>query len=295
MEMHQVRYFLAACDALNFTRAAEICHVSQPALTKAIKLLEEELGGALLDRRLRPMRLTRLGERLRERFAAISGIAADIKAEANLYSRNERENAAVGIVNTLGAERSFALIEALAAALPETDLSFRHCAQADLLMALAEGDLECAVIADCEGAGEGFDYAPLFTERYFLAVSPSHPMAKKGAISLRELGGASYIHRVHCELNDRTEALLREKGIEVGNRFTTDQDDLARRMIAGGLGVAILPDCLFAPALAKCAIVDESLERTISLARARGRAPAPLAERIGSAVIAHFAAAPSRR
>jgi LysR family hydrogen peroxide-inducible transcriptional activator len=50
MEMHQVRYFLAVADTLNFTRAAEQCHVSQPALTRAIQQLEEELGGLLLRR-----------------------------------------------------------------------------------------------------------------------------------------------------------------------------------------------------------------------------------------------------
>ena len=50
MEMHQVRYFLAVADTLNFTRAAELCYVSQPALTRAIQQLEEELGGLLLRR-----------------------------------------------------------------------------------------------------------------------------------------------------------------------------------------------------------------------------------------------------
>ena len=50
MEMHQVRYFLAACDTLNFTRAAEICHISQPALTTAIKKLEDDLGSPLFHR-----------------------------------------------------------------------------------------------------------------------------------------------------------------------------------------------------------------------------------------------------
>src|SRR6266508_3925158 len=51
MEMHQIRYFLALCEELNFTRAARRCGVSQPSLTTAISVLERELGGALFDRK----------------------------------------------------------------------------------------------------------------------------------------------------------------------------------------------------------------------------------------------------
>ncbi|MGC1624341.1 MAG: LysR family transcriptional regulator, partial [Pseudolabrys sp.] len=50
MEMHQVRYFLAVADELNFTRAAEKCNVSQPSLSRAIKMLEFEFGGDLFRR-----------------------------------------------------------------------------------------------------------------------------------------------------------------------------------------------------------------------------------------------------
>ena len=48
MQIHQVRYFLAVCETLNFTRASEACNVTQPALTRAIQKLEEELGGLLI-------------------------------------------------------------------------------------------------------------------------------------------------------------------------------------------------------------------------------------------------------
>ena len=61
MEMHQVRYFLAVADELNFTRAAERCHVAQPSLTRAIKLLEEELGGPLFHRERANTHLSELG------------------------------------------------------------------------------------------------------------------------------------------------------------------------------------------------------------------------------------------
>src|SRR6266700_10820 len=61
MEIHQVRYFLAVCDALNFTRAAAKCHVTQPSLTRAIQLLEKEFGGRLFHRERSKVQLTELG------------------------------------------------------------------------------------------------------------------------------------------------------------------------------------------------------------------------------------------
>src|ERR1700676_4195535 len=64
MEMHQVRYFLAAAAELNFTKAAEKCNVSQPSLTRAIKQLEGELGGDLFRRERPQAQLTELGERM---------------------------------------------------------------------------------------------------------------------------------------------------------------------------------------------------------------------------------------
>ena len=65
MEMHQVRYFLAVADLLNFTKAANSCNVSQPSLTRAIKLLEEEFGGQLFHRERANTHLTELGRTVR--------------------------------------------------------------------------------------------------------------------------------------------------------------------------------------------------------------------------------------
>ena len=61
MEMHQIRYFLAIADKLNFTRAAEVCAVTQPAMTRAIQNLELELGGPLFHRERANTHLSELG------------------------------------------------------------------------------------------------------------------------------------------------------------------------------------------------------------------------------------------
>ena len=64
MELHEIRYFLALSKTLNFTKAAEMCNVSQPALTRAIQKMEDELGGLLFSRERSNTHLTELGRML---------------------------------------------------------------------------------------------------------------------------------------------------------------------------------------------------------------------------------------
>src|SRR5260370_42525149 len=71
VEMHQIRYFLAVCETLNFTRAAGACNVSQPSLTRAIKGLEDELGGPLFRRERNNTHLTSLGEMMRPHLTQV--------------------------------------------------------------------------------------------------------------------------------------------------------------------------------------------------------------------------------
>ena len=71
MEMHQIRYFLALCEELNFTKAAERCNVAQPSLTRAIKLLEDEFGGELVHRERANTHLTELGRMMRPHLTEV--------------------------------------------------------------------------------------------------------------------------------------------------------------------------------------------------------------------------------
>src|SRR4029079_17272035 len=68
MDMHHIRYFLAVCETLNFTRAAEKCNVTQPALSRAIQQLENEVGGLLFRRERSLTHITDLGALLRPRM-----------------------------------------------------------------------------------------------------------------------------------------------------------------------------------------------------------------------------------
>lgn len=102
MEMHQIRYFLAVCEAENFTRAAEQCHVSQPALTTAIKKLEEEFGGALFHRRRGRATLTELGELTRPYIEQVQGQAEAARSVADSFRLLKQAPLNVGVMATIG-------------------------------------------------------------------------------------------------------------------------------------------------------------------------------------------------
>ncbi|HET7805417.1 MAG TPA: LysR family transcriptional regulator [Pseudolabrys sp.] len=82
MKIRQVTYFLALCEEQSFTRAARRCGVAQPSLTRAIQLLEQEIGGRLFKRGKSSVRLTELGAQVHPHFVRISQATENIKGTA---------------------------------------------------------------------------------------------------------------------------------------------------------------------------------------------------------------------
>ena len=105
MEMHQVRYFLAVADTLNFTRAAEQCHVSQPALTRAIQQLEEELGGLLLRRERKLTHLTDFGQLIEPHLRQLAADAEAAKTTAKRFLNLQQADIRLGVMCTIGPAR----------------------------------------------------------------------------------------------------------------------------------------------------------------------------------------------
>jgi DNA-binding transcriptional LysR family regulator len=105
MEMHQVHYFLAVADTLNFTRAAEQCHVSQPALTRAIQQLEEELGGLLLRRERKLTHLTDFGRLIEPHLRQLFADAEAARTTARKFLNLQEAQIRLGVMCTQSARR----------------------------------------------------------------------------------------------------------------------------------------------------------------------------------------------
>lgn len=273
MEMQQVRYFLALARTLNFTRAAEECHVTQPALTRSIKLLEDELGGALIRRERSHSHLTELGRRMQPMLQQCYDAAVSAKSLAKAVQGSEIAPMSVAVshcVNTTILARHFAEI---ARAFPGVELRMRRGPASAVAAALRNGDVDLAIAGPIEH-WERLDAWPLFREGIDLMVGPDHPLARTGATgaALDQLAGEIFLRRVECEIRSGLAASLPQHGPagRVEHEVETDHDLLA--LVEANVGVAFLSATGPQPAVAKrVKLLDHELWRTIAVYSVAGR------------------------
>ena len=111
MEMHQVRYFLAVCRTLNFTKAAEECNVAQPSLTRAVQKLEEELGGPLFHRERANTHLTELGRLMLPHLEQTFSGAAAARRVSHELAQMKKVPLKLGIMSTIAPDEIVSLID----------------------------------------------------------------------------------------------------------------------------------------------------------------------------------------
>ena len=145
MEMQQVRYFLALARTLNFTRAAELANVSQPALTRAIQQLEHELGGPLFHRERQNTHLSELGRMMLPYLEQIQTQAEAARLRAQAVRNAERVTLKIGVMCTIGPAMISDLIVTFRASHPDVKLEVTDRSASQLLDMLSRGDLELAL------------------------------------------------------------------------------------------------------------------------------------------------------
>ena len=277
MEMHQVRYFLAVCQELNFTRAAQRCNVAQPSLTRAIKQLEEELGGPLFHRERVNTHLSELGSMVRPYLTEVYQQSQRVKELAGNFGRLENSVLKLGIMCTVAPRHLVDLIAAVHSRHQGLELQLADARAALLQEQLINGDLELAVY--CLAGDQKDDrlhYMPLFREQMMIVVNPQHRLARLNAIPARELDGECYLNRINCEFNGYAGPIWREHGAQVKMIYRSERDDWILSMVAAGLGFGFMPEfCVERSDVVARPAVDPEFWREVNLVTVRGRPHSP--------------------
>ncbi len=276
MDLHHIRYFLAVCETLNFTRAAEACNVTQPALSRAVQQLEEEVGGQLFRRERNFTHLTDLGMLMRPRLQQILTTVGEAKREAKQFLTLENAQIKAGIMCTVGPTRFTGLLADFRMRYPGVSLELVEGMPSALATKLERGEIDIAIMASAEGFPERLDLRLLYRERFLIACPAAHRFTAKNAVRMAEVIGENYLLRLNCEYNNSIEELLRRMGGDAHICYQSEREDWIQNMVAGGLGICCIPEfSAVLPGLELRPVIEPEVWREINLVTMSGRRMSP--------------------
>ena len=237
--LRQMRFLTAVAETLNFSRAAEICYVTQPTLSAGIKELEDRLGVQLIERTRRNVMLTPLGEEITERAQRLLLDAAEIETLSRAHQNPFKGDLKLGSIPTIGPYLLPQALPAIRQAFPDLRVYMREEMTESLIDGLNAGRLDLILIA-LPFETNSLEILPLFEDGYQLATPADWP-ASRDVEMLTEGGQLMLLEKGHC-LQRHALAAYPGRNLSVQDSFSATSLTTLIAMVSEGLGVTLLPD-----------------------------------------------------
>jgi LysR family hydrogen peroxide-inducible transcriptional activator len=247
MTLTELKYIVATARELHFGRAAEVCSVSQPTLSVAIKKLEAELEVPIFERRASDVVLTPVGEAIVRQAQVVLEQARVVREIAQRGKDPLHGPLRLGVIYTIAPYVLPALVRQVIAQVPNMPLVLQENFTNRLLEQLRAGEIDCALLAE-PLPEQQFATQALYDEPFLAAVPLRHPLAKHPSVTVDMLRKETVflLGNGHC---------FRDHVLEVCPefaRFVSDEDGVRRNfegssletikhMVAAGMGVTVVP------------------------------------------------------
>jgi LysR family transcriptional regulator, hydrogen peroxide-inducible genes activator len=240
MSLTELKFIVAVAQERNFRRAAEKCFVTQPALSLAIKKLEDELNIIIFERSRTDVTMTDIGEKIVEQAEKVLEETARIKQLAEVGKNQLIGTFKLGMIHSVGPYLLPEIIPILRNIAPDMPLEVEENLTANLETQLRNGVIDAAIIA-LPFDIPGLQYRVLYDEEFDVVVPNQHHWANRKYIKPEELSEEKVLllNSGHCFSNQVTQAcpeLSRKGEILQGNSLET-----IRNMVASNLGITVLP------------------------------------------------------
>ncbi len=272
LDIRRVRYFLRLSETLNFSRTARDFGVSQPALTKAVKRLEETVGGALIRREGLHTHLTPLGNKMLEQFRDLDASASRVEYAARRLVHGDMPQIQIGVMCTVGPQPLTNFLAGYQRSKPKLEVVLRDLARSELTKVLLSGAVDVAIVGAPVSDEQRFRYIDLYSEPMVVVCAADHAFAARGAVTLSDVLRQPYVDRLQCEFRDTFLSESRRLGFEPAFAARADREDWSQAIIREGVGVAIIPkrSIVFSD-LVSIPLADPPMTRTVSVAVPIGR------------------------
>lgn len=239
MDLDQLRYFLRVAERQNFTRAAEELAISQPALTRSIQKLEEELGQPVFERKSRSILLTDAGTLLQARAQQVLTILEDTKAEITDDGQSGRIR--VGAIPTIAPYFLPQVLRQFSKKFSKATLIVQENTTDALLKSCAQGEVDLAIVA-LPISAKYLDVEELFEEELLLVLPPDHPLNEKERIRMSDVEPFPFVllDEAHC-LSDNIVSFCRQRSFQPVAVERTSQLAMVQELVSLSHGISMIP------------------------------------------------------
>ena len=273
MELRHLRYFVAVAEAENVSRAALKLHVSQPALSRQVRDLEDELGFPLLERTAKSVRLTEAGRVFLAESRAVLQRAEAAVSAARAVSTGQGAELHVGYAPTPTVRMLPPALRAFQAEQPGVRVKLHDLSTEEMLAGVRDGKLQVAfVVRPTRGMLRGLGFEELARDPMRLAVAPNHPLARSRSVPLARLAReplVAYSRKEYPEYHEFLAALFAR--IKARPRIAQEHESGTSLIAAieAGSGVALVSEslgCSAGPRLKLIPIVPEPEPLAVGMA-----------------------------
>ena len=239
MELEQLRQFLLVAETQNFTRAAEQIGLSQPALSRSIARLEEELGQPVFERQTRKVVLTDAGQLLQSRAQQILAIVEDTMAE--ISDDGESGRIRLAAIPTIAPYYLPELLQRFAEQHPKAQVTVQEDTTDNLLKRSTQGEIDLAIVA-LPITAKYLEVETIFEEELYLVLAPDHPLAEKKQIRMADIEQLPFVllDEAHC-LSDNIQTFCRQRSFHPVSVERTSQLATVQELVSLNHGVSMVP------------------------------------------------------
>ncbi|MEM1232002.1 MAG: LysR family transcriptional regulator, partial [Pseudomonadota bacterium] len=257
MDLRQLRHFVAVFERGNLSKAAEAIPISQPALTRSVKTLEDQLGVELFERHARGATPTAAGERLYHHAKSILAECARASRDAAAPLDELSGSVAVGV----GALFSTHIVDQMVVRFtqdnPKVKLRVHQGYFEDLIKLLDLGEIELAFVNfPLLSLPENMEFEPLMAVHTSAFASAEHPLADSETVAMKELQGARWATVDQPHAVDLLEAMFVSEGLAAPLiSVQTNSLSLIKSVVLSSEFIGLLPDHMFEAELAEGRVV----------------------------------------
>jgi DNA-binding transcriptional LysR family regulator len=264
VQLQDLSVFVMVAAERSFSKAARKLHRTQPAVSQAVRRLEEQLGDRLFDRSSRDGTLTEAGRLLQQYATRLLQMVGDAETAIRELQEVRRGRVVIG-ANEAGVHSLIPLVGPFVDMHPHVVVEVRRAASRQIASAVLDRSLDFGVLTFSPGE-RGLQAVSLGRDELVMLANPNHRLASRRRVTIQEVGRETVIaHNDPSPARERVLRLYERRHAEINIRVALPSLDGIKRAVELGLGVAVLPK--------RCALAEIAAGRLVAVSVPELRSP----------------------